>query len=33
MSEKRLAAFRFLANFVGERKSAEIPASFLSNTK
>lgn len=28
MSEKYLAAFRFLANFVGERKSAEIPASF-----
>lgn len=28
MSEKCLAAFRFLANFVGERKSAEIPASF-----
>lgn len=28
MSEKRLTAFRFLANFVGERKSAEIPASF-----
>ena len=28
MSEKRLTAFRFFANFVGERKSAEIPASF-----
>ena len=28
MSEKRLTAFRFFANFVGEQKSAEIPASF-----
>lgn len=28
MSEKRLTAFRFFANFVGERKRSEIPASF-----